>query len=127
MNDEHKQIFLNIRELTKKIRVENATMLRLINNNTNFFSDLPQLKQLRDHLELWLEKYNKKIDSLQTALIYEEGKPFPTNIENIVERKINELKGKDIAAVENTTESKNNKSFDFGPFSQHLLLDRPPS
>ena len=76
MDDKEKSIFLAIRALTKEMKKENASMLKLLNKNNKFFNDLPRLKDLRHHLDLWLAKYNSKINQEQTALIYvavEEG------------------------------------------------------
>lgn len=75
-----------IRSYTASVLAEyNQSALDLIKNNRNLVSDIPRLKELKSHLELWLAKFKGIFESTPSScLIYvgvEEKKGFPTGIE----------------------------------------------
>jgi hypothetical protein len=59
----------------------NTAMLKLLDDHPDYYRELARAgRALREHLELWLSKYNSLMPREDTCLIYvgvEEHKPFP--------------------------------------------------
>jgi len=52
------------------------------------------MKKLYEHYEVWFRKYKEKINKDNVALVYvgvSEKKPFPPNINHIIQERIREL------------------------------------
>lgn len=95
MNEEEKGLFNQIRHKTELMKSYNSRMLRLLTGKCRFLDDLVELKALKEHLEVWIKKFDEKFKDEKVALIYvgvKEKKPFPTGIERIIEKKISDLK-----------------------------------
>jgi hypothetical protein len=94
MNEEQKMLHNSIRSITQSLRIYNSRTLSLLKNNAEYLDEVTELKPLLEHLTTWLNKYDDKFKNPHVALIYTiaEGKPFPSNMRNVIERKIDELK-----------------------------------
>ena len=94
MNEEENNLFNQIRQRTELMKSYNSRMLRLLTGMCRF-DDLVEIKVLKEHLEVWIKKFDEKFKDPNVGLIYvgvKEKKPFPTGIERIIEKKINSLK-----------------------------------
>ena len=73
----------------------NSLVVQLLDEYPQFYNDLPELRQLHDHLNLWLDKYNSVFrDKENMCLVYvgvEDKKPFPKEIDRIIKAKIEKL------------------------------------
>jgi hypothetical protein len=92
MNNAELSIFNSLRQITREINTYDSIMLMLLNKKSDYLKEIPELKDLYDHLDSWLRNYKNTFDNPEVSLIYEYDKPFPWTIRKLVERKINELK-----------------------------------
>jgi DNA-binding winged helix-turn-helix (wHTH) protein len=89
MNDEERFIYQQIRAYTDgPIYEKNQLLLDLINNNPDILKQIPLADELRSHLTIWLNKYNKVFTHTdKMALLYvgvEDGAPYPSEVDNQV-------------------------------------------
>lgn len=97
LNEDEKVLFELIRGITStSLYKHNNGMLTLIEENPEFKDDLPEFKDLHDHLDLWLSKYSSTVKNREdVCLVYvgvAEEKPFPSTIGDKVKQILNELK-----------------------------------
>lgn len=95
MNQEELDLFDKIRQKTELMKSYNSRMFRLLAENASYLNDVVELQALKDHLEEWIGKYDRKFSDPNVAIIYVgemEKKPLPTGIEKIIEKKISKLK-----------------------------------
>ena len=96
MNEEELHLFQFIRGITENTLFKyNSLVVQLLDEYPQFYNDLPELRQLHDHLNLWLDKYNSVFrDKENMCLVYvgvEDKKPFPKEIDRIIKAKIEKL------------------------------------
>jgi len=89
MNAEERFIFAQIRAYTDGPMIENnQNILNLINNNKEILKIIPKANDLRNHLIIWVNKYNKIfMFSEKMCLLYvgvEDGAPYPSAVDNQV-------------------------------------------
>jgi hypothetical protein len=80
------QTFKIIREFTKTVLFDyNSKMLKVLCDNPVLEKQIPGTGELRDHLTLWLAKYQARfVDDPSVCLIYvgvNEGVPYPQNVD----------------------------------------------
>ena len=97
MNEEERHLFQFIRGITENTLFKyNSLIVQLLNVYPHFYNDLPELRQLHDHLNLWLDKYNSIFRNKENmCLVYvgvEEKNPFPKEIDEIIKAKIDKLR-----------------------------------
>jgi hypothetical protein len=93
LNEDEKVLFELIRGITQTaLQKHNEEMLKLIESHPTYYSELPKLKVLHDHLDLWMSKFNSLfVGREDTCLVYvgvEEKKPFPAGIEKEIDQKL---------------------------------------
>ena len=73
LNKEEKKKFAFIREITETIKEYNQEIYNLLKDKDNkeFWKEIPRLKDLYMHVELWLSKYRALKDEKDVCLIYE--------------------------------------------------------
>lgn len=96
LNEDEKVLFQLIRGITKtSLYKHNKEMVDLLQAYPAYYHELPGLRDLRDHLELWMSKYDSLLANRDdTCLVYvgvEEGKPFPPVIDAEIEQKLVDL------------------------------------
>jgi len=92
MTPAERKLHRQIREQTDTIEKLNRRALYYIEASREFRREIPRLEKLREHLDAWLEKYDRTFESdpsvgvLYVGVI--EGKPFPPGIETDIRRYI---------------------------------------
>ena len=85
LSEEEQYVFQKIRGLTTTLYEYNAKMRREIEDNPDVYATIPRLRDLHEHLSLWISKYDSVFsDDPRACLVYvgvEEGKPFPPGID----------------------------------------------
>lgn len=86
MNTEERHFHKSLRTYTENtLYVHNQRVLELIKNSSTLEQVIPSLKSLRQHLILWISKFNGLFRTTpDMALVYvgvEEGVPFPKNVQ----------------------------------------------
>lgn len=95
MNNDEKIIFDLLRNMTEDFNEFHIFIKTLLENNREFFKDLPQLKDLYEHLSVWQAKYELLMDDPDMCLVYvgaTQGKPFPKGLDNLVDKTIQNLR-----------------------------------
>ena len=98
LNNEQRNQFDFIRSITENSLLHlNDEMLALLKKNPEYFHEFPEFQSLQGHLELWRAKFEALLKTREDyCLVYvgvKENKPFPTQIEDKVERVINDIGG----------------------------------
>lgn len=101
LNEEEKILFEFIRGITEtSLYKHNKEMLGLLEKYPEYYDELPELRTLYEHLDLWMSKYNSLfVNREDTCLVYvgvEEEKPFPRNITAKIVQLITELEDEGI-------------------------------
>lgn len=96
LTSEQRNLFDLIRSITENsLYTRNNEVLELLKEESEYFNELPEFKELQSHLELWNAKFNSIFKTRSDyCLIYvgvKENKPFPGGIEQKVEEVIKEL------------------------------------
>ncbi len=85
LNDEERRLCDSSRQLTDEISRHNRGMLNHLGANPQYAAELPSSRQLSDHLEVWLKKFESDfVGNDGVCLVYvgvEEGQPFPVQID----------------------------------------------
>jgi hypothetical protein len=94
-DEEEKRLCQILRGITKNaLYKRNTAVLKLLDDHPQYYSELTTWRALREHLELWLSKYEELMPREDTCLIYvgvEENKPFPQSIDEEIAKKISQL------------------------------------
>jgi hypothetical protein len=93
MTPDERSLHQRIREQTDTIEKLNRHALYCVEASKDFSRRIPRLAQLRDHLEAWLDKYDRTYDDPSVGVLYvgvKESKPFPSGIELEIRRYIEE-------------------------------------
>ena len=91
MNEEENRLFDFIRRMTRDTKQFNSYATLLLESNKEFYTDMPELAKLYEHLSWWHAKYDMLKDDPNMCLIYvgvKQKKPFPSNIEGLIKMKI---------------------------------------
>ncbi len=96
LTSEQRNLFDLIRSITENsLYTRNNEVLELLKEESQYFNELPEFKDLQGHLELWNAKFNSLFKTRSDyCLIYvgvKENKPFRGGIEQKVEEVIKEL------------------------------------
>jgi hypothetical protein len=86
LDSEERRLFTTMRSFTSDIlREYNARVLKLIDEKPLLESNFPAVQKLRNHLLIWLAKYNGTfVNTPDMCLLYtgvHEGVPFPSELE----------------------------------------------
>lgn len=84
-----------IHQLTDQLQKYNSEILTILDDNDELFYDMPMLKALHDHINLWLAKYNAAKERRDMFLIYvgdKEKKRYPVTIGRLLDNKIKQIK-----------------------------------
>lgn len=97
LTEKEARTFRIIRGFTKSVLFEyNTRMLQVLEGNTALAHEIPSAAALRDHLTLWLSKYQDAfINEPNMPLLYvgvNEGVPFPSNFERELWQYLNSAK-----------------------------------
>jgi len=89
MNEEEHFVFSQIRAYTEGPMAENnQLLLDLITHNPKILTEIPLANELRNHLVIWLNKYNKIFkEQKKMCLLYvgvEDGAPYPSKVDQQV-------------------------------------------
>ena len=90
MNEEEHFLFNQIRAYTEgPMYQNNQILLDLINNHPKILQEIPLADELRTHLTIWINKYNKVFkQNSKMALLYvgvEDGAPYPSEVDQQVD------------------------------------------
>jgi hypothetical protein len=94
MDKEELDAFSKLKDTTKDMFTYNSLIFQLLKDNPTFSQELDIMKKLYEHYEVWFRKYKEKINKDNVALVYvgvSEKKPFPANINHIIQERIREL------------------------------------
>ena len=97
MNDEEKEMFNFLRRTTEDFKLINTSSRRLLQDNLEIFTDMPELKLLYEHYGYWLAKYELLKNDPDMCLVYvgpKQKKRFPIGIESRINDKIKALRKK---------------------------------
>ncbi len=84
-----------IRQLTDQLHKYNSEILQILDDNDELFYDMPMLRALHDHLNLWLAKYNASKKRKDMFMIYvgdKEKKRYPVFIGRLLNSKTKKIK-----------------------------------
>ena len=97
MNEEEVYLFRLMRGITENTLFSyNNSIVQLLDKYPEFYTDVPEILKLHDHLNFWLAKYNSVFkDRDDMCLVYvglKDEKPFPKGIRRIIKEKIAQLR-----------------------------------
>ena len=95
MNDKEKEMFDFLRRTTEDFKLINTFARRLLQDNLEISTELPQLKLLYEHYCYWLAKYELLKNDPDMCLVYvgpKQKKGFPIGIESLINEKIKALR-----------------------------------
>jgi len=85
MTADERALHRRIREQTDTIEKLNRRALYFVEASKDFRRRIPRMEQLREHLEAWLDKYDRTFETDESVgILYvgvQERKPFPAGIE----------------------------------------------
>jgi hypothetical protein len=86
LSSEERFEFDQIRAITEALHNGNQRIMQILDEHPELLDEIPELTNLRQHLNIWLNKFDKVfVNNKAMCLNYtgvEDGVPFPTDIDN---------------------------------------------
>ena len=97
MNEDEVLLCKQMRGLTETLHGHNVQVRDLITAHATFYAELPELKALYEHLDLWISRYNHRSRIVQTPVssmsVWRRANHSSADIDDKIRRRLTELQG----------------------------------